>query len=152
MNYKPADDQHTVDEEKGISIASLHDKSMGLMNEKGLNMMVVGGYKPYDLVYIDIDEMGEINKTYGRDAGTKIINNLVKMVQECNDVHTVKRYGGDEFLVKVKKGFGAKVVKEIDAKVKIHKPSFSVSMGIGDKMEKAIDDMEKNKEAKKQIK
>jgi diguanylate cyclase (GGDEF)-like protein len=49
---------------------------------------------------IDIDNLKEINDTYGHHAGDKVIRAVSKKIQECiRQIDTAARYGGDEFAV-----------------------------------------------------
>jgi len=52
------------------------------------------------LIMIDIDNLKEINDTYGHHAGDKVIRAVSKKIQECiRQIDTAARYGGDEFAV-----------------------------------------------------
>jgi diguanylate cyclase (GGDEF)-like protein len=52
------------------------------------------------LIMIDIDNLKEINDTFGHHAGDKVIRAVSRKIQECiRQIDTAARYGGDEFAV-----------------------------------------------------
>jgi diguanylate cyclase (GGDEF)-like protein len=52
------------------------------------------------LIMVDIDNLKNINDTYGHRAGDKVIKAISSKIRECiRQIDTAARYGGDEFAV-----------------------------------------------------
>jgi diguanylate cyclase (GGDEF)-like protein len=52
------------------------------------------------LIMVDIDNLKEINDTFGHRAGDKVIKQISRKIKECiRQIDTAARYGGDEFAV-----------------------------------------------------
>jgi len=52
------------------------------------------------LIMVDIDNLKDINDTYGHQAGDKVIVEISRKTKECiRKIDTAARYGGDEFAV-----------------------------------------------------
>lgn len=57
--------------------------------------------KPLSVIFIDVDNLKEINDTYGHNYGDKIIMNIADILLKNIRTETdwVARYGGDEFFI-----------------------------------------------------
>lgn len=52
------------------------------------------------LVMVDIDNLKDINDTYGHRAGDKVIREISRRIKQCiRQIDTAARYGGDEFAI-----------------------------------------------------
>ncbi len=59
---------------------------------------------PFSVVFIDLDYFKEINDTYGHLTGTKVIIDVSQILRrDLRQYDCVTRYGGDEFVVLLKK-------------------------------------------------
>jgi len=55
---------------------------------------------PFSLMMIDIDNLKEINDTYGHEAGDEVLQSFVKhCLRRLRTVDQFARFGGDEFIV-----------------------------------------------------
>ncbi|GBE57745.1 response regulator PleD [bacterium BMS3Abin01] len=55
---------------------------------------------PFSLMMLDLDELKELNDTFGHDAGDRAIRNLAAiMKQQKRETDVAVRYGGDEFFL-----------------------------------------------------
>lgn len=79
---------------------SLHDSLTGAYNRSMLAEMQRDLPADYSLILMDVDNLKEINDTYGHLAGDYALAYLVSRVQNFirHDDLTI-RYGGDEFLI-----------------------------------------------------
>jgi len=61
---------------------------------------VTSGGEHGSLLYIDIDQLKEINDNYGYAAGDRLLLRIARLLREkLRDQDVVARYGGDEFVV-----------------------------------------------------
>lgn len=52
------------------------------------------------LVFIDLDNFGQVNKSIGHDAGDEVLKKAVGLIRSSiRETDTLGRFGGDEFLV-----------------------------------------------------
>ena len=52
------------------------------------------------LIMVDIDDLKQINDSYGHRAGDKVIREVSKRIRECiRQIDLAARYGGDEFAI-----------------------------------------------------
>lgn len=81
-------------------LESLHDPLTGAYNRSMLEHAKHDLPSDFSLILMDIDNLKEINDTYGHLSGDSALKNLVTRVQNLirHDDLTI-RYGGDEFLV-----------------------------------------------------
>ena len=84
-----------------------HDFMTGLLNRRGLNAAMEQLKKehvPIALCMYDLDNLKKVNDTYGHDVGDRMISSfcdLLKRSTRSDDY--VCRYGGDEFVVILRK-------------------------------------------------
>ncbi|MGN1103272.1 MAG: EAL domain-containing protein [Candidatus Coproplasma sp.] len=84
-----------------------HDFMTGLLNRRGLNAAMEQLRKehvPVALCMFDLDNLKRVNDTYGHDVGDRMISSfcdLLKRSTRSDDY--VCRYGGDEFVVILRK-------------------------------------------------
>lgn len=93
--------------EKGLQDEANRDPLTGLLNRRGLqsaiNSLRVSDY-PVAVCMFDLDNLKSINDTFGHNAGDQIIqafSELIRQETRSNDV--VCRYGGDEFVLLLRK-------------------------------------------------
>ena len=85
----------------------VHDGLTHLFNRFGLErygeetlLRLVKKYGSAQVLFTDLDEMKEINDTYGHEAGDTALCAVAKILQDsCGDEDFIMRYGGDEFVV-----------------------------------------------------
>lgn len=97
---------------------------------------------PLSVIFMDIDNLKEINDTYGHIFGDKTLTEVTNVLLQCIDKHTgwAARYGGDEFLVCVSDTSGGAAyqlaekirVRIADMEILLHdkKVRTTVSLGI----------------------
>lgn len=108
------------------------------------------------LIFIDIDNLKDINDTYGHSQGDKCIKMVANSIKTCireNDL--AFRFGGDEFIIllfKTKIGHAKKVIerikKTIKNQMKENKLFISISTGVStfislDNLDKAFEKADK---------
>jgi diguanylate cyclase (GGDEF)-like protein len=56
---------------------------------------------PLSVVFIDLDNLKNINDTYGHGKGDLVLKHIAQSIQNCirSDIDWAARYGGDEFVV-----------------------------------------------------
>ncbi len=56
---------------------------------------------PLSVIFLDIDNLKEVNDTYGHKLGDEVITKVANILKKCIhvDAHWAARYGGDEFLI-----------------------------------------------------
>jgi diguanylate cyclase (GGDEF)-like protein len=85
----------------------VHDGLTHLFNRFGLErygeetlLRLVKKYGSAQVLFTDLDEMKEINDTYGHEAGDTALCAVAQILQDsCGDEDFIMRYGGDEFVV-----------------------------------------------------
>ncbi|WP_315982833.1 GGDEF domain-containing protein [Aliamphritea spongicola] len=90
-----------------IKALAITDELTQVHNRRGLNLLGEQRFKDarrFDqhigMVYIDIDNLKQLNDTEGHQAGDACITGLANTLQEnCRDSDIIARVGGDEFLV-----------------------------------------------------
>jgi diguanylate cyclase (GGDEF)-like protein len=88
---------------------SMRDPLTGCFNRHHLNAALLDReiararrYRlPLALVMCDLDDFKIINDTYGHDAGDQLLRDFARLLQDMTreEVDTVVRYGGEEFLI-----------------------------------------------------
>jgi two-component system, cell cycle response regulator len=87
--------------------ASLSDALTGLCNRRGFELLAGQQLKAaarttqtLDLVYVDMDNMKQINDTLGHQAGDRALIALAALLKSaCRSSDIVARLGGDEFAI-----------------------------------------------------
>ena len=84
---------------------SIRDNMTGLFNRTEIiNLYQKNIDKDISLSVIDIDDFKNINDTYGHSVGDIVIKDISSIIQDIvGDKGYVGRYGGEEFLVILKK-------------------------------------------------
>ncbi len=142
----------------------LYDPLTGLLNRRSLDRE---RKDDYGVIFIDLDNFGELNKAEGHDKGDKILqvfSRILKSHSRREDLFM--RYGGDEFVLILpgtKSNDAKELVKRIEretaeASDELFSLTFSwgVSEGKGEKDVKKIitiadKEMQKNKKKKKGV-
>lgn len=76
-----------------------------LTNLKGFSKQLeesfsVQGGKPISIIVLDLDHFKKTNDTYGHQAGNEVLKQLAALLNAySNDLVTVARFGGEEFVV-----------------------------------------------------
>jgi diguanylate cyclase (GGDEF)-like protein len=93
--------------EEEIRALSLHDELTGLQNRRGF--MTLGGQmlktasrlkKTVALVYLDVDNLKNINDSAGHKTGDRALVELAFILKKCfRESDIIGRLGGDEFAV-----------------------------------------------------
>jgi len=82
----------------GLTGLSNHRRLYEILEKELWRSRRYGG--PISLIMIDIDNLKQINDTYGHRAGDKVIKKISSKIKECiRQIDTAARYGGDEFAV-----------------------------------------------------
>ncbi|WP_243431997.1 sensor domain-containing diguanylate cyclase [Aliamphritea spongicola] len=100
-------DLHMLISYEEIKALAITDELTQVHNRRGLNLLGEQRFKDarrFDqhigMVYIDIDNLKQLNDTEGHQAGDACITGLANTLQEnCRDSDIIARVGGDEFLV-----------------------------------------------------
>lgn len=54
----------------------------------------------YSMIYIDIDDFGEFNNSFGHDTGDKVLKSCAGIIMHCiRNSDKAYRYGGDEIVI-----------------------------------------------------
>ncbi|MBB4009898.1 bifunctional diguanylate cyclase/phosphodiesterase [Allorhizobium taibaishanense] len=81
------------------------DVLTGLPNRTGFNETVINEdvtRNPWGLLLIDLDNLKQVNDTFGHQAGDDLIRTVGKRLQRMSGSDTAFRLGGDEFAVIVR--------------------------------------------------
>lgn len=100
------------DEEKGIDTLTGAKNRVAFENELARSLTFVrgeadahrAGIEPIDvvsLIFIDLDNFGQVNKSIGHLEGDKVLQKAVKLIQDSvrGETDVLGRFGGDEFFV-----------------------------------------------------
>ncbi len=90
-----------------LQALSLTDELTGLFNRRGLTTLLGQEIKRADrlnkgfsVIYMDLDNLKEINDEYGHKAGDSLLVELTRIIKEVfRDSDIMARIGGDEFVV-----------------------------------------------------
>ena len=84
-----------------------HDYTTNLLNRRGFKWEIEKIRKqdyPLAVYMFDLDNLKQINDTYGHSNGDKLILSFANVIRNnCQDSDIICRYGGDEFLLVCKK-------------------------------------------------
>ncbi|MFW5791007.1 MAG: HD domain-containing phosphohydrolase [Bacillota bacterium] len=107
--------------EEKIEYISIHDSLTGLYNRYYLEQVLINKDKseefPVSVIIFDLDGLKLINDTYGHQAGDQMIIQMSKILKDgFEDIGTVGRWGGDEFLAIIP-GLNKQEAEELAARV-----------------------------------
>lgn len=132
--------------EHKLHVLSLTDELTGLYNRRGFYDLVDQHLKLADrdkkeifMLYADLDNLKEINDTFGHDEGDKVIVEIANILASTyRDSDIIARIGGDEFVVfplRNTTGRGDSIVsrlqKNIEAQNEKAKRSYKLSISAG---------------------
>lgn len=81
-------------------MTSCYSRRAGLDLLKEMVELADGECRPLSICYLDIDNLKEVNDTYGHKMGDVYINEFVRTVKDnCRHTDFIIRLGGDEFLL-----------------------------------------------------
>jgi diguanylate cyclase (GGDEF)-like protein/PAS domain S-box-containing protein len=123
---------------------SLADDLTGLYNRKGFLALAHHRVKlasrtgePFFVAFVDLDDLKQINDTFGHQAGNSALVDTANILKECfRESDILARLGGDEFAVFIAEADDQKITKRILRKLAAHNDSagrqycLSFSMGI----------------------
>lgn len=106
----------------------IYQVAVGLLN-KGCGIIVI---------FVDIDNFGEINKRYGHVTGDKYLKNIANILKAFfnKENNYLCRYGGDEFVVVTLKDLRStinsveKFINELSIKESMDEMAITLSIGI----------------------
>jgi diguanylate cyclase (GGDEF)-like protein len=93
--------------EAEIHDLSLRDELTGLYNLRGFNILAEQALRlaqrskaPFSVLFIDLDELKQINDVYGHGAGSATLSETAELIQATfRETDVIGRIGGDEFAV-----------------------------------------------------
>ena len=93
--------------EANLAAQALRDPLTGLANRRLFNELLEAdlartqrGGQPLAVAFLDLDDLKEINDTYGHDAGDKVLCAMANRLQSVvRGADVVARLGGDEFAI-----------------------------------------------------
>lgn len=86
---------------------TLHDDLTDLYNVKGFNLLAGQSLRmaqraelPFSVLFIDLDDLKQINDRFGHQMGSALIAETAQVLQESfREADVIARIGGDEFVV-----------------------------------------------------
>lgn len=92
--------RHYIQEMKCLSY---RDRLTGTYNRRFFEKIILKEAEmeyPVSMIMVDIDDLKEVNDTYGHEKGDKLIMETASILQKMTrDRDTVCRFGGDEFII-----------------------------------------------------
>ncbi|MGN0399338.1 MAG: EAL domain-containing protein [Blautia sp.] len=92
--------------ESALQDEANRDYLTGLLNRRGLNVAmnpIRKEEKPWAVCLFDLDNLKEVNDTFGHDMGDQMLKSFADMLcRQTRETDIRCRYGGDEFLVLLK--------------------------------------------------
>ena len=103
--------------ERKITNESRTDELTQISNRYGLYDFYaqVEDKQNFLLALIDIDDFKKVNDTHGHVAGDEVLKRVAEIVEQTLDDSFVCRYGGEEFIIVLKKGEGSSPFKRLEA-------------------------------------
>ena len=122
---------------------SLTDDLTGLYNRKGFLALAAHRVKlsnrngePFSIAFIDLDELKEINDTFGHLEGDRALRDTADLLRECfRDSDIVARLGGDEFAIFIAEAdegqIAQRIRKRLSARPGEHDRLYKLSFSMG---------------------
>lgn len=93
--------------EQELKYVALRDPLTGAYNRRGFSEKLAEDLKrstryehPLSVLLVDLDHFKSINDSYGHGAGDKLLQHLVRVIENSiRDLDYIGRYGGDEMVV-----------------------------------------------------
>jgi diguanylate cyclase (GGDEF)-like protein len=94
--------------------------------------------KEVSLIFIDLDNFGQVNKSIGHDAGDEVLKKAVEIIRgSVRETDTLGRFGGDEFLVllpraneEIARERGDRILTNLRSDVRLQELGVGASIGI----------------------
>ena len=123
---------------------SLTDDLTGLYNRKGFLALASHRVKlanrneePFCIAFIDLDDLKEINDSFGHLEGDRALKDTANLLRECfRESDIIARLGGDEFAIFIAEADEGQIARRIQERLSAHarrsdRPyGLSLSMGI----------------------
>jgi len=140
-----------------LSNMAMHDELTGLANRRYLQSFLdyrINEFKRFTasfaVLFLDIDNFGAFNNTYGHDIGDIVLQEVAKTVQRTTRKSDMfGRWGGEEFvgIYAIKEPYDAPIIAE---KIRIlientqipHDPPLSVTVSVGITVVRSCDTVE----------
>ncbi len=138
---------------------SITDSLTGLYNRRYFTDFVQTEYnrsvrtgEPFSLVFIDLNNFKRINDNYGHQKGDAVLKDIAEIIiNNIRNYDIAARYGGDEFIIILPGTDSLKARAHIermndafiDYSRQYSDTSFSVGFGVGDSIDKSLDEIYK---------
>jgi len=123
---------------------SLTDDLTGLYNRKGFLALAEHRVKlanrnlePFSVAFVDLDDLKEINDTFGHLEGDRALRETANLLRECfRESDIIARLGGDEFAIFIAEADEGQIARRIQERLSAHESKserrypLSFSMGI----------------------
>ena len=123
---------------------SLTDDLTGLHNRKGFLALAAHRVKlanrnrePFSIAFIDLDDLKEINDTFGHLEGDRALKDTANLLRECfRESDIIARLGGDEFAIFIAEVDQGQIASRIQDRLTAHQLNselgyrLSFSMGV----------------------
>ena len=122
-----------------LNHAAIQDHLTSIYNRRFLDerlpadiVRAVALHQPLSIIFIDINNMKNINDTHGHSAGDLALKNTAEAIRDCvqEDSDWIARYGGDEFVLCLNNCSSSEAQKMAN---KIQKNINALSMPVADK-------------------
>jgi diguanylate cyclase (GGDEF)-like protein len=123
---------------------SLTDDLTSLYNRKGFLALAAHRVKlanrnrePFSIAFIDLDDLKEINDTFGHLEGDRALRDTANLLRECfRESDIIARLGGDEFAIFIAEADQGQIASRIQERLSAHQRNsqlgyrLSFSMGV----------------------
>lgn len=123
---------------------SLTDDLTGLYNRKGFLALAAHRVKlanrnrdPFSIAFIDLDDLKEINDSFGHLEGDRALRETASLLRECfRDSDIIARLGGDEFAIFVAEADEGQISQRIEERLRERERNspprgYTLSLSIG---------------------